>query len=477
MSKGLRRAFEDLREDLDIKDKADPAINPEENVEGTDLIESVSAALSAESLVVAIEEEIVDALDTSDRIDGMIDLHETVGQITNPTEAEVKLINIADSLTNDPYADEVPIAEVISQEGFADVASKIGDKIVSAFKSIGDSIGSIFDSFGAFLSKIGFSLKSYRSQITKLRSMITNIESKGYNRQINATVKADSYLWTGNNAGSKGIIAVTDGDNLTHEFVALCGKYDLFGQSLAVSVALHEKRYIEAFTALFSKGASLELFYQELRDFDKNFIQKISTDAGLDIIKGHGFTISHMSRVGLGGVYFEVTVPDSSIYKVSNVDTVLKSFDQFKFGPDSVDFDHKATGKTREIMISTDNINEMLNKLDDTLATLANLTNSQVRSSINRMKEFSEVHFSTPVYDEDGNETTESKVKRTSEYAKEIFKSTNSVARLQVMEARAIIDSYNNTYYGLTDLMSFMTRFCYDVVNNRGWYEQGIAEL
>ena len=129
MSKRFTIAFENNNADTDSKEMNNPI--------DTSLVQEAA---------IAVEQAIVEALDTSDRIDGLVELGSVVSKIETPTDTEKQLIAIADSLASGPGE-----TQSLANEDFIDMVSSITDKIKDAFKSIGDSVNNIYTAFKAGL--------------------------------------------------------------------------------------------------------------------------------------------------------------------------------------------------------------------------------------------------------------------------------------------------------------------------------------
>lgn len=105
------------------------------------------------------------------------------------------------------------------------------------------------------------------------------------------------------------------------------------------------------------------------------------------------------------------------------------------------------------------------------------LTSKYVMGAIEDLSEFINPTAPAPVTDEDGEQTTMSKAEQTVYLAKQAFKATNAVSRLQVLEARAIVDGYFSTFNNLSNLIGGVSKFIYDVLGSKEWYKQDIASI
>lgn len=448
----VTKAGEDPAITNTIKTGDDPTLDKNTEIEGVDVIDSVAKALAVEALAVAIEDEIGEALDASDQVDGLIEVHKVASGITEPTETEKRLIQIADSLAQGTTGQE-PV--VVSQESFGDVAQAIADKIVGATKSISDSISNIYSAFVVYLKRVGSNFRTFRSQLTKLRSMVHKLAANASKQQTTLNVKNDKFLYTGSGQNSTDVSEVKHGDELSSEFSSLCTTYDKFAKVLGASLLAHQKRYIQAFTAIFETGPTDELFFNELKAFDDGFLGQLRTGGDLTVISKVGDSSMARNSIGLGGTFFSVVSPSANVYTSKNVDTVLKTFDTFHFGPESTDF--KVGSNDRELMLSIGNLASMVDSLEKSIDAFEGLSNVTVFNAMMELNEFSEKTF------EGGANSSAA------------MKSANTLARLQVLEARVVIEGYLKTYYGIVDVIEFVNRFIYNIVSQKAWYEQDIG--
>lgn len=459
MSKRFTIAFENNNADTDSKEA----------------IDHIDTTLAQEAAI-AVEQAIIEALDTSDRIDGLVELGSVISKIETPTETERQLIAIADSLTAGPGE-----VQTLANEDFVDMVSSITDKIKDAFKSIGDSVNNIYTAFKTGLKRLLFVMQTYEGQLAKLRTMLVKLRSSATRTVATINAKQQPVLFApvGHDdfKTSSQLDQVKDSGHMKQELTSLVGNFDMFSMALAESIVVQKKRYIEAFTALFTKGASEELFFKELKDFDTNFIQKIKEKAQLNNELAHGLMNVNTSDVGIAGIYLVVTTPSTAIYNQTDKSSVLKTFDSFRFGAEAIEFDHKTFGKYRDIDVNLDDVVDMIDSLMKSLSAYDALTSKYVMGAIEDLSEFINPTAPAPVTDENGEQTTMSKAEQTVYLAKQAFKATNAVSRLQVLEARAIVDGYFSTFNNLSNLIGGVSKFIYDVLGSKEWYKQDIASI
>ena len=459
MSKRFTIAFENNNADTDSKEM--------NNHIDTSLVQEAA---------IAVEQAIIEALDTSDRIDGLVELGSVVSKIEAPTDTEKQLIAIADSLASGSGE-----TQSLANEDFIDMVSSITDKIKDAFKSIGDSVNNIYTAFKASLKRLLFVMQTYESQLSKLRAMVSKLRTGATKTVAVINAKQQPVLFApinhGNFKTSSQLDQVKDTAHMKQELTSLVGSFDAFSTALAESIVVQKQRYIEAFTALFTKGASEELFFNELKDFDTNFIQKIKEKAQLNNELAHGLMNINTSDVGIAGIYLVVTSPSKAIYKEDDKSSVLKTFDSFRFGAESIEFNHKLFGKYRDISVNLDDVVDMIDSLMKSLSAYDALTSKYVMSAIEDLSEFANPTPPAQHTDDSGELTTMSKAENSVFLAKQAFKATNAVSRLQVLEARAIVDGYFSTFEKLSNIIGGVSTFIYDVLGSKEWYKQDIASI
>ena len=435
-----------------IENKDDPTIDNNTEVEGVDVIGSVAKALATEAIVVTMEQELDNALDASDRVDGLIELHEVVTGMNEPTPTEKRLIQIADSLTQG-YTESEATPLVTSQESFNDLAQTIANKIIGTTKSVSDSISGFYSAFGNFLGRVTANFRTYRGHINKLRSMVRKLAINASKQEVTLNVKNDKFLYTGDDTGSE-IRPVQDSKELHAKMSELCNNYRQFCTALSGSILDHQRRYIEAFTAIFNSTSGEDTFFNELRAFDNGFLNQLRTKSELNISTKTAELVIHRSKVGLGGMFFSVVTPNDSVYDSRSTDTVLKTFDHFHFGPEVVSF--KADTKDRQLVTSVADLDAMVTDVEKAITGFESLNNEAVTKAVDELAEFSVQTGSAS-----GANTG--------------MKFANMLNRLPVLEARVVIEGYLRSYYGLNEIIEFLNRFCYNTVSAKPWFEQDIG--
>lgn len=436
-----------------IENKEDPTIDENTVVEGVDVIDSVSKALAAESIVFSLEQEMDAALDTSDRVDGLIELHEVVTGIAEPTATEKRLIQIADSLTQG-YSDAEATPLVTSQESFTDLAQSIANKIAGTTKSVSDSIGNFYSSFANFLRRVTANFRTYQSQITKLRSMVRKLAVNASKQEVTLTVKNDKFLYSGFDNSAE-VKPVENSKELHAKLSELCDNYRQFCSALSASILSHQKRYIEAFTAIFNSTSVEETFFNELKAFDNGFLNQLRTNSGLNITSKTADLIIRRGKIGLAGMFFSVVSPSEAVYASNSAETVIKTFDHFHFGPEAVDF--KIDAKDRQLVTSIADLDAMVTDVEKAISGFETLNNEAVTKAIDELEEFSR-QTAGNISSDKGN-----------------MKFASMLGRLQVLEARVVIEGYLRSYYGLHEVVEFINRFCYSTVSAKPWFEQDLG--
>lgn len=469
MSQRFKISLESAEQEVQEQSESVPEL------EGDDYIDGVLDTLSQEQLRIAIEDEFVETCRVLDTVDNLVNLNDVASKITTPTETDLQLLDIVESMSR-AGTDAEPGDIVPSIENFSDYASAITEKIIAATQSIGSSVANIFKAFAKFLKKLSFNFKSWRGQLLKLNSILVNLKSKASRSEVTIEVKNDAHLWTGTGSDYS-IVEIKDSKELNDSFSEYSNRFEAFTLKFAESLFQHQERYVEAFTTLFKgSNARIDLFFAELQQFSDLFINKLVKEGELKIEEKKGLTVINRTPVMMGGTYFKVTSPSDAIYKLDNVDTVLRSFDEFVIESANVSFNPNAKGKKRDITINLDDVSAILKTVANTIDIFEVINNEKISRVIDDMYEFADLSVRAARFDTETNEETiESKVNRTIDAGKIAFKKTNAVARLQVMQAHIVIAAYSSIYDSIDSVMNFTNSFCYDVLNRNDWYEQDIA--
>lgn len=451
---------------------ASDAVTPEDVAEALEDPEELNADVDVTAQKQSMEEAIVGALDAADRIDTMVELNNVVSKIEEPTGTEMALINIANSLANGNV--DTPM---MSQEDFSDIGKAVSDKIKSAASSITTSIFDIFSSFGIALKRIGFAFKSHKAQLSKLQGIVDKITKDCSKDTVTISVKQTDMLFKGETTG-KIATPVEDSSDLAGQMGSLSYVFDTFCNALAEGIVLQKSRYLDAFKSIFNKEATDALFMDELNYFNDKFVKKLIANGQLKHKATVGLLSINYSDVCLGGMHFEVSTPNANILKEKDVSIVLKALDNYSFGPNSFYKDISAgTQKRRDILINIADIKKILNSVSEMLTIFETITSKYVVNAVEELENFSSGEIRAIRRNADGEVGASSVIDNVSDTAQEIFKNRNKVARLQVLEARAIVEGYFNTYEVLNQYITDTITLVFDVANSKEWYNQDISSL